>query len=323
MTTINVSSQFTMLELANRTNNKDVIEIANVLAQANDIVSDAYWVEANQKNGHVGTKATLLPSGTWRQANQGAGISAASTRQVTEPIGRLEDFSDIDEAILDLNAEKKGAIRSGEDKLHLEGLAQEMAETIIYGDRATTPEQPDGLATRYDALSMANVFSAGGKGSDTTSLWLIKWGEMAFHLVYPKGTPVGLHFEDKGRVRVTPEAGKVYYAYETQFVVNMGLFVHDDRCVQRIANIETSGSENTLDDDQIVQAINNLPRLGGGAGSVIYVNKTLKTQLDILAKDRINVNYTTDNAFGEPVTRFRGIPVRMVEQIKDTETAIS
>ena len=323
MSTVVVNSQFTMLELAKRTNNKDVLEIANVLAQKNDIIQDAYWVESNQKANHIGTKSLALPSGTWRQANAGAAITAASTKQISEPIGRLEDFSDIDEAILDLNADKKQAVRSGEDKLHIEGLSQQLAYAIIYGDRSTTPESIDGLATRYNALSLDNVLGAGGSGGDTTSMWIVEWGENAVHLVYPKGTPVGLHFEDKGKVRITPSSGYAYYAWETQFVVQAGLFVHDDRCAQRIANIEVSGQENTLDDDQIIEALNAMPDPGGSAGTVIYVNRKLKTQLDILAKDKSNVNYTVDNAFGQPVTRFWGVPIRMLEQLVNTETAVA
>ena len=42
-----------------------------------------------------------------------------------------------------------------------------------------------------------------------------------------------------------------------------------------------------------------------------------------MAKDKTNVNYTSSDAFGVPVTRFRGVPVRLCEAIVDTETAIS
>ena len=323
MTTVALNAQFTLIELAKRTNNQDVLEIANVLSKNNDLLQDATWVEANQKLTHIGTKVTSLPSGTFRRVNQGAAISSAQTRQHSEPIARLEDFSDIDEAILDLEGDKKKAVRSEEDKLHIEGLSQSIATAIVYGDISTNPERIDGLATRYNALSDANVLGAGGDNSDTTSLYIIEWGPRACHLIYPKGSNVGLSFEDKGRVRTNPTSTTVMYAYETQFVCQFGLFVHDDRCVQRIANIETSGADNTLDDDQIIEALNYMPTAGGNGNTVIYVNRTLKTQFDILAKDKTNVNYTPDNAFGVPVTRFRGIPIRMLEAILNTETVIT
>jgi hypothetical protein len=324
MSTVTVHTQFTLAELAKRTNDKDVLEIANTLATNRDMLEDAYWVEGNQVASHIGSKVTSLPSGTYRRGNQGVGVEAATTKQVTEGIGRLEAISDIDEAIIDIYPPgRREEIRRGEDKLFIEGLGQTICETMIYGNISTDPEKIDGLATRYDALSDANVLGAGGTGDDTTSLWIIEWGQNKVHMFYPAGSKVGISFEDKGKVRTNPTASTIMYAYETQFVSHHGMFIHDDRCVQRIANIETSGSTNTLDDNQIIEALNLMPMVGGGGSTMIYVNRVLKTQLDILAKDKTNVNYTADNAFGAPVTRFRGVPVRLEESINNTETAIS
>jgi len=87
--------------------------------------------------------------------------------------------------------------------------------------------------------------------------------------------------------------------------------------------LKPDGSENILDDDQIIEALNYMPTAGGNGNTVIYVNRVLKTQFDILAKDKSNVNYTADNAFGMPVTRFRGVPVRMWESILNTEDALT
>lgn len=321
-TEVSMQSQFTLLELAKRTNQGELIEIAEVLNLANEILQDAVWVEANQLLGHVGTKRTHLPTGTHRWANQGVAIEASSTKQVTERICRLEALSDVDEAIVDIAPNKQEA-RAQEDRAFIEGLGQTMVTTLLYGNVSTDPEKIDGLSVRYDAVSDSNVYDAGGSGSDTTSLWIIEWGKTKVHLVYPKGSKAGLEFNDKGKQRIAATASTFYYAYESQFIQWYGLFVHDDRCVQRIANIETTGTTNTLDDDQMIEALNQLPTAGGTNDAKIYVNRTLKTQLDILAKDKNNVNYSTDNAFGVPVTRFRGVPVRLVEGILNSETAIS
>ena len=323
MTVFNQHSQYTLVELAKRTNNGNLLEIAEVLSITKEMFQDAVWVEANQTASHVGTKRTNLPSGTHRQANQGVASEASSTKQVAEPICRLEAHSRVDEAILDLAPDKAKA-RSQEDLAFVEGLGQTIETNMIYGDIDTNPEQIDGLATRYDATSDANVIGASGSGNDTTSLWIIEWGPMKVHMIYPKGSQAGLQTEDMGKQLVTNDSGSTYFwAWFTKFVAWYGLYVHDDRCVQRIANIETSGSTNTLDDDDIIEALNLLPQAGGGGSTAIYVNRTLKTQLEILAKDKTNVNYTSDNAFGVPVTRFRGIPVRLCESIVNTESAIS
>ena len=323
MTVFNQHSQYTLVELAKRTNNGNLLEIAEVLSITKEMFQDAVWVEANQTASHVGTKRTNLPSGTHRQANQGVASEASSTKQVAEPICRLEAHSRVDEAILDLAPDKAKA-RSQEDLAFVEGLGQTIETNMIYGDIDTNPEQIDGLATRYDATADANVIGASGTGNDTTSLWIIEWGPMKVHMIYPKGSQAGLQTEDMGKQLVTNDSGSTYFwAWFTKFVAWYGLYVHDDRCVQRIANIETSGSTNTLDDDDIIEALNLLPQAGGGGSTAIYVNRTLKTQLEILAKDKDNVNYTSDNAFGVPLTRFRGIPVRLCESIVNTESAIS
>ena len=323
MTVFNQHSQYTLVELAKRTNNGNLLEIAEVLSITKEMFQDAVWVEANQTASHVGTKRTNLPSGTHRQANQGVASEASSTKQVAEPICRLEAHSRVDEAILDLAPDKAKA-RSQEDLAFVEGLGQTIETNMIYGDIDTNPEQIDGLATRYDATADANVIGASGTGNETTSLWIIEWGPMKVHMIYPKGSQAGLQTEDMGKQLVTNDSGSTYFwAWFTKFVAWYGLYVHDDRCVQRIANIETSGSTNTLDDNDIIEALNLLPQAGGGGSTAIYVNRTLKTQLEILAKDKTNVNYTSDNAFGVPVTRFRGIPVRLCESIVNTESAIT
>jgi hypothetical protein len=323
MSVFNQHSQYTLVELAKRTNNGNLLEIAEVLSITKEMFQDAVWVEANQTASHVGTKRTNLPSGTHRQANQGVASEASSTKQVAEPICRLEAHSRVDEAILDLAPDKAKA-RSQEDLAFVEGLGQTIETNMIYGDIDTNPEQIDGLATRYDATADANVIGASGTGTDTTSLWIIEWGPMKVHMIYPKGSQAGLQTEDMGKQLVTNDTGSTYFwAWFTKFVAWYGLYIHDDRCVQRIANIETSGIEHLLDDDDIIEALNLLPQAGGGGSTAIYVNRTLKTQLEILAKDKSNVNYTSDNAFGVPLTRFRGIPVRLCESIVNTESAIS
>jgi hypothetical protein len=321
MSSITVYKQFTLAELAKQMNNGEVLEIAEVLAEQNEILQDAVWIEANQIASHVGTKRKTLPTGTWRRANQGVAVESSTTAQVTEPIGRLEALADIDEAILDL-AINKQQVRKNNDKAFLEGLSQNLADAVFYGNLSTDPEKFNGLAARFDALSDSNVLGAGGTGDDTTSLWIIEWGPMSFHMIYPLNSKAGIDFSDKGKVRVD-DGTNPYYAYESQFVVQAGIYVHDDRCCQRIANIETSGADNTLDDDDVIEALNLLPKAGGNGATMIYVNRTIKTQMEIMAKDKANVNYSADTAFGVPITRFRGIPVRLCEALVNTETAIT
>lgn len=322
MSSLTQLSQLTMVELAKRTNDQNILAISEVLSETNDIIKDATWVEGNQVASHVGTRRTSLPTGSHRQVNQGVATEASATKQITEPCCRLEAFSEVDEALIDL-APNKEEFRRNEDLAFIEGLSQTMMATLIYGNMSTDAEKIDGLATRYYVSTQANVLLGGGSGSDTTSLWIIEWGPTKTHLFYPKGSKVGLQMNDLGKQRVLDGSSNPLIKWVSQFVSQYGLFIHDDRCVQRIANIETAGSSNILDDDDVITMLNRMPQAGGGPGTRIYINRTLKTQFDILAKDKTNVNYTSDNAFGLPVTKFRGVQVGLVEQILDTETVIT
>jgi len=323
MAVINVQSQLTLIELAKRTNDKNLLTIAEVLTQDHPILADAVWLESNQPTSHVGTKRTNLPTGTWRRLNKGVATEASATTQVTEPMGMLESYSKVDAKLVSL-APNKAEFRSQEDLAFVEGLSQTIETAIIYSDLATTPEKFDGFTPRYNSLALANVAGNGGSGADCQSLWIIQWGATKVHLIYPPGGSVGIKVQDLGELTVYDDETipAPYQAFMTHFTMDCGLYVHDDRCVQRIANIETTGASNLLDDDLIIASLNLMPQRGGGPGTAMYASRILLTQFDIMAKDKTNVNYTSDTAFGEMVTRFRGVPIRLCEAIVD-ETAIA
>ena len=143
--------------------------------------------------------------------------------------------------------------------------------------------------------------------------------------MYPKGSKAGLSTTDEGRRLIqnaTQGLGYDLFVWFTKFVIQCGIFINDPRCVQRIVNIATTGSSGALNDNDIIAALNKMPKAGGGPTARIYGNRNLKTQLDILAKDKTNVNYYVDNVFGEPMTIFRTVPIRLAEGLLNSEVAI-
>ena len=323
MAELSVRGQLTLVELAKRTNNKELLTIAEVLNEDNEILTDAVWQQANDITSHVFTQRTSLPTGSWRQINKGVEEEASSTKQIREPIGILESFSKVDCVLVD-NAPNPVQFRSDEDMSFVEGLSQNMVEKIFYGNLATDPEQLNGLSTResYSALASENVWGGGGTGSDLCSVWIVQWGPRKVSLVYPRGSEtMGVKRTDLGKSVAYDGDYNPFMAYWSNFVVNIGLVVHDDRNVQRICNIESSGTTNLFDDDLLIKALNHMP--GRGRGAVIYMNETLLSQMDIAAKDKTNVYWTPGNAFGEEVVFFKGIPVRKVDQLTITESEIA
>jgi hypothetical protein len=269
---------------------------------------------------HKHVRRLALPSGTYRKLNKGVPTEASLTVDIVEDIGMLETYSEIDMDIVESNA-NPAQFRWQEDKAFLEGLSQTFADTFIYGDRSVDPEKINGLATRYNALSNGNVWGAGGTGSDLTSIWVISWGPAQVFFVYPRGAKnIGIEVEDKGQVTLEDSDSNKFEGYRTHFKCKHGLVIRDERCIQRICNIKSTGATNIFDPKLLVKAINHMPK---GGKKIIYVNETLKSQMDNDAMDKTNVYYTAGEEYGEPVTKFRGTPVHRCDAILDTESTIS
>ena len=317
----------TLLELAKRSNKGSILAIAETLNRTNEILTDAVYVPANGQTSHVTTRRLHLPTGSWRKINQGVARESSRTEQVVENIGMLEAISQVDQALVDL-AEDSGTFRMTEDLAFVEGMSQTLATALIYGNTAGAPEQIDGLATRFNALTSAstspvhNVHSADGSGQDLTSLWVVQWGPDKVHLVYPKSSASGgIVHQDDGLVTVYDSAGNPYKVYQSHFKVHVGLVVRDARCVQRICNIESGGTSNTFDPDLLIEALREMPQ--GGASAVIYANRTVLAQMDKDAAGKTNVQYGANDPWGRPTMSFRGVQVRQVDAILNTETAVS
>ena len=324
MTTIVTTSQLTLIELAKRRDpDYSMAVIAEVLNRDNPIIQDAPFMEANQATSHKMTRRLSLPSGTWRRLNQGVAATASQTITVVEPIGMLEAYSTPDKALVDMSPDPK-AFRMSEAVAFIEGMGQTMASTVFYGNNGTDPEQFDGLAPRMGSIDADGlVIDEGGTGSDVTSIYVVQWGWDKVFMIYPKGHPdAGVQHRDLGEDTVNDADGNPYQAYRDHFQFYTGLAVKDSRCIARLANIESSGSTNTFDEDNLITLLNRMPM--SGAGATIYVNATIKTQMEIKLKDKANVNFTTDNGLGGvPMLRFRGLPVKKCDAILNTETAIS
>lgn len=325
-----------MAELGNKLNLVDVAKmldpsgniapVAEILNESNPIIEDIPWKEGNLPTGHRIIRRATLPKPTWRKLNQGVKPTKTTTLQVDETCGMLEAYTEVDKKLADLNG-NTAAFRASQDKGHLEGMSQEMADTIFYGDASSAPEEFNGFSTRLSSIG-EYVLDAGGTGSDNTSIYLVGWGPV--YGIFPKASVAGLKMEDKGQVTVGDATNGYYEAYRTHYVWEGGLAVEDTRYIVRLANIDVSdlktyGSESDTSANLInlmIQMENLIPNIYS-CRPVFYVGKTVKTWLDIMIQNKSNVYLTIDNYAGKPTTFFRGIPVKKCESILDTESAIS
>ncbi len=200
-----------------------IAQIAWMLAQCNDVLKDIIWHEGNMPLGHKTTINVGLPQGTWRQNNQGVAATKGLTAQAQFSMGELVDYSMVDKSLALLNGEI-GKFRWNEDQMHIEGISQQVASALFYSNEAVNISQFTGFSPYYNTLntataqSAANVLDGGGSGSDNASLWLVGWGDNTTYGIFPKGSPAGLQYEDKGDVVPLYDAsGNRFEGYTSYF----------------------------------------------------------------------------------------------------------
>jgi len=319
---VRAHTSHTLIDLANRLDPKgELATIVNILDETNEIIADAPYQRANGETYHRITQRGGLPFGFWRRFYKGVPNEKSTTIQRDEPIGMLEAYSEVDKALVEIAPNPK-RYRRNEAAAFREGMERTFAATLIYGDAGIDTEQFTGLAPRLADASADNFADGGGSGSDLTSIYLVDWGVDKVSLIYPKShKSAGISHEDLGEVTLFDSDNNKFQGYRDHFKIHVGLQVSDPRRSARYGNIETSGSSNIFDEDNLIELLNKMPRRGQGA--VLYCNTTIFTQMDIAAKDKSNVNYTWTDAFGRPTMTFRGRPVRLVEQILNTETQVT
>lgn len=322
----------TLLDLAKRLDPDDSIaRVVEMLNETNEVIDDMVVMEGNLPTGHRTTIRSGLPTPTWRKLYGGVQPTKSRTVQVTDNCGMLEDYAEVDKALADLNGNTE-SFRISEDRAHIEGMGQEMASTLFYGNEGNEPEAFTGLAPRFNDLSAENgdnIIAGGGSGSDNTSIWLVVWGESTCHGIVPKGSGTGLKMEDKGQVTVEDVDGNGgrMEAYRTHYRWDLGLSLRDWRYVVRIPNIDVS--DLTADAsagadliDLMTQALELIPSLNMGR-PVFYMNRGVRSVLRRQIVNKVaSATLTMDTVAGKRVMMFEEVPVRRCDAILNNETLV-
>lgn len=300
---------------------------------------------SNNILSNIATRTDSLPVASTRRFNEGIKATTSKNAPINDPLAMFEDYSEVDKDLWEIQNDPN-MWRADQDMNHIEGLFQLMESTLFYGSLATNPGGFNGLATRFNNLESypngdqswkPNVWNGGASSGNCTSAWMIEFGDDSVYGIYPPNTPAGLSVRDLGEVtkELASATGAVganymYQVLRTMLRWYMGIQIPDERCVQRICNINpTALSTNNFDENVFIQAKNYLPRAGSAPGTVILVNRDLKTQIDIRAvSQKINTYslFSRDNmkdVFGNSVTDFQGIPIYVAEKILSTETALT
>lgn len=329
-------TNLTLIDFAKRLDpNGKVPEIAELLAQTNEVLLDMVWKEGNLPTGERLTMRTGLPTVAWRLLNAGVTPSKSTTAQIDEACGMLEAWSEVDVALAKLNG-NTNAFRLSEAQAFIEAMNQEMASTLFYGNSGTDPEEFTGLSARFSSLTASNgrnIVSGSGSSTVNTSIWLIVWGQQTIYGIFPKGSKAGLEHHDHGEQTIETVGGVAtgptrMRGFQDQWVWNCGVAVKDWRYVSRFANIDATNlvAESSAADlvKGMIKQTHRIQSLRMGKAA-FYMNRTVFQMLDIqrfaTATAGGGISYQTID--GVSVPTFRNIPIRIVDALVNTESTVT
>jgi hypothetical protein len=306
------------------------------------------YVEANGKTRHEFIFRTSMPGGYFRSYNQGVPYSKSTTGKASIAVSSLQDYSQVDMELAEDSGDPEAFCES-EDMAFLEGMSQTIAENIVYGNSVANPSAFTGLASFYNTVNTStaknatNVIDAKGTGNSNTSLWLVGWSPRTVFGVYPERSKAGLTMEDKGNtVPAYDSLGNRFEAFTVWFRQRIGLCPQDWRYSVRIGNIDTTNAglsgPNAADLFALMaQAVLLPPALGKVSGihktdaprdpgpgvrAIWYCNRTTRHWMDIQSMRNRNVLQSIEDYAGNPTVAWRGLPIKLIDQIVNTESRL-
>lgn len=320
---------------------KEIGDVAEVLAKSDPILGDIPFMEMNEKTKHVESLRSALPDVYYRKANQPIPASKTAIEERSWEAAHFESKSVLDEAVATRGGmDRVGFNRWNEAEGHIQAMAQEHAKLLLYGSPLDDNKKVGGI---FDVLSTLNtaeptskqIIDAGGSGTDNASILFVHWGAQSVFGVYPAGTKAGLQRIDRSagnnkvQIHGTLPGGGTgwFWGYEENFMIDHGLVVKDYRQISAVRNIDISDLKDNLFKDLIeamVMARYKIHNRANGKG-VIYCNKTIHAYLHIQAMRKVSAGggLTFKNVAGEEVLTFLGYPVKECDSMLNSEDAIT
>ncbi len=307
--------------------------VAEVLAQQLPFVEDAPVRPANAKLANKTTIRNTLPTIEKGKFNRGVTRSKGTVRNVTDTIAMYVGLSEVDTKFKHAMGDAAfNAYRADQDKSFIESFRQAVGGDLLYGDEDTDDEDFTGLAPRLGATASAitgsQVRSMGSVvGGDGTSIYLVDWGDKVF-LMHPEGaTSGGLQIiAHNTPQQVLDSDSKPFMAMITEFHWYTGLVVKDPRHIARLANIDVSDANlASPTQGKLVVTLNQmLAAMPQPVGQrVMYVPHQIEAAWWTQQQQQSNVLITLREYLGKPLLHYRGIPVKVFDQIATNESTVS
>ena len=125
-----ISDRENLALAAKMTHNQEIIDVAEVLNETNDIVQDAIVQKGNDITSHVVSRRTALPSVNWVKAGNGWNATTGLLNQVREEMGMLKARYLCPEDVMRLQP-NPAKYRQQQERAYIESMGQELANTLV------------------------------------------------------------------------------------------------------------------------------------------------------------------------------------------------
>jgi len=323
------------------------LEMAQTLAEVNDLVRDMPAYPANENMAHSDARWDSLPTATFSSLGDAVTASFARFSKYRETLGILRSKYQIPQDVLKAvgTSAEMAAYRLDQERAHEEGMTQGLCNALVRGTAAADPEKLDGILSRAPWNSAANtdsVFDVGGSSNLRHAL-LIKPGRTTFHLLYPKyHATKGIEKIDRGLVPVTVTAtdangtsNATRFDIMTDFEWWCGWNIKNQKAVKVIANIDITYTNITeLLIRKIIEAryrhsiISSMPGVVNPTMMVespwhLYCDPYVFTQLVTLALNKGNVQYSSDNPYRQPLPMIGDVIIRRMDALNYSASQIT
>ena len=320
MSVLTAYANMTLAEAHKREGYDGMYEVLGELQTAHDFMDEIPFYPANNGDYHKYLQGKRLGKGGFSKANAPVPTISSSADELSEPVKLYEGDSKIDNRVL-AGVKDKRATRDSEDAMNLEGMIGDWIYNVFYSNSGDAFK---GLAARRATLGDYCI-NVGGSGSDLSSMWVFEFGPAGFHMRYNSNGVPGIVNKDMGlRNTKAPTGDGEMWAWIRHYEIWAAIILRNERAMIRLPNIETTGETNNLISDpaKVILAKNKLQSFGRNA--ISFVNRTLKAQIDTAAFNKTNAAFSVRDIkeFG-PMTSIASLPVRCIEQILDTESAIA
>lgn len=303
-------------------------DLVKLYVKDNPILMDMPVVESNDGTVYTATVAIGEHDPAWRAYGEGIPAAKINYKQMQFTSGRLVSGVQIEGDSWDeANEEGKSNVLQTELDAAVEGMKQEVAKTLFYGN-SDDPRSFQGMNKLFTECGAhlpgigkdekAHYCINGSKASSPSSdalrsIWIISWNKTKFTAFYPKGhSSVGMERGTLEPFIEKDDSGDTFKFYRQKLVWKLGFAPVDFRRAGTIRNIESDqmvtadghvreGQPNYI---QLIQKLTSRVNPNDNGNKVIYMARNVWENLMTIFG-----NMTQGNAIKfENIDQYRNVP---------------